>query len=112
MIESLFDQIYSILDGDDVYEVCMQDGSMGKDVLAGRLVELFNRLDVNRCDFDCDNCHNGGCGNPACDRGGCPEENAARDAEDKAWAAAQAEGHTVLDCQTCMTSVCRLVNDD
>jgi hypothetical protein len=77
-----------------------------------RLVQLFDQLNVNRCDFDCDNCHNGGCGNHACDRGGCPEENAARDAEDKAWAAAQAEGHTVLGCQTCMTSVCRLVDND
>jgi hypothetical protein len=45
MTRSVFDQIYSILDGDDVYEVCMQDGSMGKDVLAGRLVELFQTLE-------------------------------------------------------------------
>lgn len=56
--------------------------SVDRERLADLLVALFNQLDEYRCDFDCDNCHAGGCGNPLCDRMGCPEENAAQAAWD------------------------------
>ena len=97
-------QILEILDGPEVYEIEMQDGTIGTQILADRLVALFNGLNEhNVCDFDCDNCHMGGCGNPLCDRAGCPEENAARVEFDK-----KIEGHTVLGCQICGTAVCRV----
>lgn len=50
--------------------------TVDREMLADLLVDLIRNLnDQNQCDFDCDNCHNGGCGNLACERGGCPEDN-------------------------------------
>lgn len=36
-----------------------------------------NRIEENhyRCDFDCDNCHGGGCGNPWCRDDRCEEQD-------------------------------------
>lgn len=77
MIADARTRIVEVLDGPDVYEIVMQNGNIGTQILADRLLELFSKLDEHyRCDFDCDNCHTGGCGNPACTRGLCPEENA------------------------------------
>lgn len=75
-------QIYEVLNAPDIYEVTMQDGGAGLQLLTDRLLELFNKLDdQNRCDFDCDNCHMGGCGNSLCERMGCPEDNAELEAQ-------------------------------
>jgi hypothetical protein len=77
VIADAWTQILEVLDDHDGFYISEEDAHTGQRALADRLLELFNKLDeYNRCDFDCDNCHMGGCGNPTCDRGMCPEENA------------------------------------